>query len=420
MRAGKRVLGGAARMALLLALILLCGLFLNGLLLGFALWKTSGTAETPRLSKYVSALSVAPDGYTLPDTLCEALDEKGCWAMLLDGSGSVVWAHGKPEEVKNRFTLAEVARFTRWYLSDYPVRVSAYGDGLFVLASPKNSMWKYDASMPVPTLLFWPVWLLLLFACNFLLILLLSVGMTKRRYRSRDAARTEWIAAVSHDVRTPLSAVLGYAGSLESDETLPFKQREEAALIRQKGEELRGLVADLNLTNRLEHSMEPIATEWLSPAALIREVAADFLNGQLDERYSVSIEIEPAVCGWRLRGDRALLTRMLKNLIVNSIRHNPDGCAVAIELTAAGARRLILTVRDNGAGFPLAQLRQLHGKAAATTFGHGLGLTIVRQVAAAHHGRIRFSNSPSGGACCTVRFGPLRVRCGERAPTGRL
>lgn len=410
MSGATRWIKDTARMALLLALILLVGLIVNGLLLGFAFWKTAGTAEEPSLSQYASALTKTDAGYTLPEALCDELDEKGCWAMLIGGDGSVVWQHGKPEEIADHFSLSQVAGFTRWYLMDYPVRVRAFDDGLLVIASPKNSVWKYDASMLLPTVLFWPTWMLLTLVCNFLLIFLLSVGMTKRRYQARETARTEWIAAVSHDVRTPLSTVLGYADCLENDPMLTQKQREEAALIRQKGEELRGLIADLNLTNRLEHSMEPLMLNWISLAALVREVVSATLNEQPDDRHAVEAQIASSASPWLLRGDQALLTRMLKNLIGNSIRHNPAGCTVTVSLDVEKPDRLTLTVRDDGVGYPAEQLKKLTGKSSVAMPGHGLGLTIVRQIAIAHHGHICFSNPATGGACCVISFGWSRLR----------
>lgn len=188
MRRTLRLLDGTARAALLLALFLLSGLVLNGLLFGFALWKTANTVETPSLSEYAAAFTETDDGYTLPDALCDELTERGCWAMLLDGGGNVVWQHRKPAEVADRFTLSEVAGFTRWYLMDYPVRVHTFGDGLLLIASPKNSVWKYDISTAVSTFYFWPVWALAVLLCNFLLVFILSVFHTNGHNEVRALA----------------------------------------------------------------------------------------------------------------------------------------------------------------------------------------------------------------------------------------
>ncbi len=409
MKTGWRILGGTVRMALSIALMIGLGLVLNVLLCGFAIRQLANTADTPSLSACAAALEETEAGYILSEKMERTLQDKNCWAMLLDGEGRVVWQQDKPDEVPDQFSLAQVAGFTRWYLMDYPVRVRMAGDGLLVIGAPKNTVWKYDVEIPLPTMLFWPMWIMVTAACNVLLILLLSVAMTRRRYQQRDAARTEWIAAVSHDVRTPLSMVLGYADSLENDAALPTEQREQAALIRQKGEELRGLIADLNLTNRLMHSMEPLQAEWLSPAALVREAAAECINALQDDRYAIEVQIAPNAAHALLYGDRALLMRMLKNLLGNSMRHNPRGCTVTVTLCMQRLG-LQLAVGDNGSGYTAAQLQALSERSTAVTTGRGLGLTIVRQIVAAHHGRIRFRNNAAGGAYCSIRFGILCVR----------
>ena len=71
----------------------------------------------------------------------------------------------------------------------------------------------------------------------------------------RDSARTEWIAGVSHDIRTPLSLVMGYASQLEEDDNLPPEAREKAAVIRSQSERIKSLVSDLNLASKLEYAM---------------------------------------------------------------------------------------------------------------------------------------------------------------------
>lgn len=209
-----------------------------------------------------------------------------------------------------------------------------------------------------------------------------------------------------------------HAGSLECDAHLPEPERAQAACIRAKAEELRCLIEDLNLTNRLEHSMEPLQAEWLSPAAVVRETVVAFLNDDAFGRYPIEADIEPAVAKMQLYGDRALLSRMLKNLIGNSIRHNPDGCRITVRLEAVG-RKLTLSVFDQGVGFTEEQLLMLCDKRPPLTSGHGLGLTIVREIVAAHDGKIRFSNGASGGSVCVICFRGARVRQAHPMQSGR-
>ena len=75
------------------------------------------------------------------------LTENRCWAMLLDDSGTVVWEEGMPKSLPRSYTASEIAKFTRWYLQEYPVYVWEHPLGLFVTAYPKGSMQKYNFSM---------------------------------------------------------------------------------------------------------------------------------------------------------------------------------------------------------------------------------------------------------------------------------
>ena len=144
----------------------------------------------------------------------DELLEEDRWAMLLNQEGQVVWSLRKPEDVPEQYTVSDVASFTRWYLSDYPVQSWVREDGLLVVGSPKGSIWKHDIAMSAQTLLQIPIWFLAFFLLalgGVLGLAWLAVGRWFRQNQQvRDAARSNWINGVSHDIRTPLSVVMGY------------------------------------------------------------------------------------------------------------------------------------------------------------------------------------------------------------------
>lgn len=76
---------------------------------------------------------------------------------------------------------------------------------------------------------------------------------------------------------------------------------------------------------RLDYAMQPLRWGSLHPAALVRQVAADVLNGGLEERYALAVEVPPEAEALTLEGDASLLRRALLNLVNNCVRHNPEG-----------------------------------------------------------------------------------------------
>ena len=125
------------------------------------------------------------------------------------------------------------------------------------------------------------------------------------------------------------------------------------------------------------------------------EAAAELLNSGIDEAFSLEMDIPQACESLVLQGDAPLIARAVRNLVGNSIRHNPQGCVVTVGMRWEGSF-CRLTVADTGSGFPppvLERLRRPHEDALPS---HGLGLAIVRQVAAAHGGTVYFSNPGTG------------------------
>lgn len=211
---------------------------------------------------------------------------------------------------------------------------------------------------------------------------------------------------MSHDIRTPLSLVMGYSSQLEDDPELPQSKREQAGIIRRQSERIKTLVSDLNLASKLEYDMQPLRQDSVALAPLLRVVAADFLNSGLSDSYSVDITISENAQNAMVSGDEELLRRTVYNLIANSIRHNPNGCDIKVTLEK-GLGNCSLSVSDNGVGFTQEMLNNLnHPKSSARLENHGLGLTIVRQIIKTHRGTTEFRNLPEGG-CTIVLYLPV-------------
>ena len=217
----------------------------------------------------------------------------------------------------------------------------------------------------------------------------------RRELARRDMARTEWIAGVSHDIRTPLSLIAGYADEMEKEAGLPEETRRRADLIRRQSFVIKKLIEDLNLTSRLTYHMKPLRKERYCPAELLRKTAAGMLNsGEIGENWELEVEVAPELETLQMTGDTALLMRALKNLLGNSVRHNPEGCRIRLKAQKT-ENGFCFCVADNGRGIPESVRRIALGQEGKTEqkdrAPHVMGLLVVAQIARAHSGKLWFS-----------------------------
>lgn len=408
----------------------------------------SGTDNGLSVRKVSGHVTEQAGTWTADDTALALLQEHDAWAMLLDESGTVIWEQGLPEELPRSYTSAQVASFSRWYLQDYPVKVWSREDGaLMVVGFAPGTLVKYYFSMETPSLMMFLAGAIAVFVFNLLLMIFLMLRNTRRVEKAmspilrgiqdlsrgsyqpldergelaeisaglnragdylmqKDNTRAEWIRGVSHDIRTPLSMVLGYASELEDDDALPTEARQQAGMIRRQGERLKSLVEDLNLTTKLEYALQPIHRETVDLAEIGRQAVSEVLNSGLPERYEITFsEAHPGRAAI-IEGDAALLRRMLDNLIRNSIVHNPQGCHISVTIGAEDGRCTCM-VTDDGIGMDDARLEALNREAdVSSTQGgeHGLGLKLVRQIAEAHGGTVRFRQATPQGLEVSIFF----------------
>ena len=131
------------------------------------------------------------------------LTECSAFLFVLNENGKIIYDYQVPGELIHDYSLTEVASFTRWYLSDYPVTTVIMGENLVIVGYPRNSMWKYqiNQSLIYTQAITWIYPLLVL--VNIVTIILVSVLRTRFLAGKKEQERTEWIAGVSHDIRTP-------------------------------------------------------------------------------------------------------------------------------------------------------------------------------------------------------------------------
>ncbi len=363
-----------------------------------------------------------------------------CFSFLLSPTGDVVWEWQVPEEFPDRFSAADISAFSKWYLQDYPVKTWRYGDHLLVCGHGKYSVWKHYIEFPETFMEHLISYLGYALISNLIILLSILLIAGFRFYSSlrpliqgvdaladgnalslaekgviaelcgklnrtsrilkkqkdaltkRDNARTEWISGVSHDIRTPLSMIMGYADSLSADSALSAEQHKQAEIIKTQSMVIRKLIEDLNLTSRLEYHMQPLRISKFLLAPFLRALTASHLNDRLKTGYDIELGISEDFRTIYMEGDEPLLNRAVNNLINNSIQHNPAGCHIRISATLLNDHVCSVCIHDNGIGIPEQVIRTLEGKTPdSDSQPHIMGLRIAKQIVLSHRGNFYFS-----------------------------
>ena len=223
-----------------------------------------------------------------------------------------------------------------------------------------------------------------------------------------DELRTELLEDVSHELRSPLSLVRGYAGLLKDEELGPLTpdQADAVAVIDERAEAITRLVSDLLATEQISartlNLAEVDVNRWVEEAVTgARLVYAD---------RPVTFEAKLAADTLLVRGDRSRLNQVLDNLIGNAVKFSPDGGAIAMWVTSAsGVVRVSVT--DQGIGIPAERLPHVFERffqgdqSIKHRFGgSGLGLYIVRQIIEVHGGRVWVESQEGKGSTLTIEL----------------
>lgn len=393
-------------------------------------------------------------GYVLSEDITAELKSHNAWAIFIDNDTmQVVWhTDNLPDTVPMEYTVSDIANLTRGYIDGYPTFTGEAENGLMVLGYPKDSFWKH----------MWPSWdyhiianspqiVFSVLLVNVILLLLIyiiantkllksvkpitngiqslcagkpihikengllselaaSINQTSEvlqsqdyQLRKKETARANWIAGVSHDIRTPLSMVMGYAGQLENDASLSDNERKKATAIRKQSERMRNLINDLNLASKLEYNMQPLMEKRENAVAIVRQVVVDFINTDIDNKFPIEWETDENISACFINADKDLIKRAVSNLIQNCISHNENGCSIFVSVRE-DEQLCIISVEDNGKGASDEQIEKLNNAphymvcdTNTTEQRHGLGLLIVKQVAASHNGTATIEHSSHGG-----------------------
>jgi len=217
-----------------------------------------------------------------------------------------------------------------------------------------------------------------------------------------DRMKEEWIANISHDIKTPLASIQGYAEMMR-DKDYDFtieEMRDYAEIIERKSLYLKEVIEDLNLSTRLKNKKLTLNLKSVNIVSLVRNTVIDTLNDarygnrNIDFRYSDDVILVEA--------DDILIRRAIANLIYNSIVHNAED--VVIQVSVEKEEKFVrLVVEDHGKGIKKEELERLFDRYYRGTNtgelhkGSGLGMAIAHDIVKAHGGDIHVASELHSG-----------------------
>lgn len=221
------------------------------------------------------------------------------------------------------------------------------------------------------------------------------------RYREEQSLQKTFISVVSHELKTPVSIIKGYAGTLRRQDAnwSPEIVQDSLNVIEEEADNLNDLIDSLLEVSRLQAGTFSLE---ISDDVFLPEIAANvtrkFSSQAKNHQFILKFDEEfPLVVG-----DERRLTQVMNNLVSNALKYAPDGGPVVIS-GQVHPQHVTISVRDQGIGIPEHQQHRIFQKfsrldnaLSRKAEGTGLGLYLSKAIVEAHHGRIWFHNNPDG------------------------
>jgi signal transduction histidine kinase len=236
---------------------------------------------------------------------------------------------------------------------------------------------------------------------------LAAADVEERLLRETDRAKNNLISVVSHDLRTPLTSIVGYLEILDDEESGPLNggQRRAVGVMRRNAGRLIAIVNDLLFVARAEEGRIELTMAELS----LERVAADAIEDQRLEAQEEGVDLRLAARpAPPVLADRHRVDLLIENLLSNALKFTPAGGSVRLGVAPVDGH-VRLEVSDTGIGISAEYQKHLFERFFRTpetvgTPGVGLGLSIVKAIADAHHATVRVHSEPGQGTTFQVDF----------------
>jgi PAS domain S-box-containing protein len=216
----------------------------------------------------------------------------------------------------------------------------------------------------------------------------------KEAAEKASQAKSEFLSSMSHDLRTPMNSILGFAQVLRTDPEAPLSEDQDDSVehIAKAGKHLLGLIDEVLDLTRIESGTVSLSPEALEPAMVVNE-CFDLLHSQAEDRkIFLKAELDADLPG--IKADYSRLKDVLLNLLSNAVKYNFEQGTVVVRCQPVPGQRLRLSVADSGPGIPEESLPELFqpfnrlGAEASEIEGTGIGLTITKRLVELMDGEI--------------------------------
>ena len=228
-----------------------------------------------------------------------------------------------------------------------------------------------------------------------------------RELARAEGLRRDFSANVSHEMKTPLQVIAGYAELMREGMVPPEDVRRFAGVIHDEALSMRGLINDVLTLSRLDEPVDRAATRRPVDLLAVAERCAARIEPVAEGRRVAGVVVgDPAV----VNGDETLLEEMVANLVSNAVRYNREGGSVYVEVRAEAGRATV-RVSDTGPGIPQEEQQKIFERfyrmersRSKETGGTGLGLAIVKHVVQRHGGTVEVQSALGEGTTFTVQL----------------
>jgi PAS domain S-box-containing protein len=245
----------------------------------------------------------------------------------------------------------------------------------------------------------------------------IQIRMAKESAERASAAKSQFLAVISHELRTPINAIVGFSEVLNSghSDNLPAASRKDYLnTVLESAKHLQGLINDVLDATRIERGTLQISDQENDAAELV-EVAIKICRDQAAKGdISIVAHVTEDVT---VTGDMTRLKQVILNLLANAIKFSPAGGIVNIDMQCGAERQLIISIRDAGIGISAEDAERIfepfvQADEGSTRHygGMGLGLSIARRIARMHGGDVTLNGEPGMGTDARLIIPTARVR----------